>query len=141
MEQKMSLKGKFKTDATMTKDGVWFDLADNSDGSKCRIKLRRHGRSNRDWVNAFRKHTADKDMETITAEEDEAITANTFAEACVVDWEHFQPEDDGVELPFSVENAVGIFLDPDWNDLLKECQTLAGTRSNFQKKLEGEAKN
>jgi hypothetical protein len=137
----MSLKGKFKTDAGLTKEGVFFPLATNSDGTECRIKLRRHGRSNRDWVNAFRKHTADKDMDNITAEEDEAITANVFAESCVMGWEHMQPEDDGVELPFSVENAVKLFLDPDWNDLLKECQTLAGQRSHFQAKMADEAKN
>ena len=138
----MSLKNRFKTDTALTRDGVWFDLATNSDGSKARIKLRRHGRSNRDWVVSYRDHTKDVDLEAISPEEDELITARVFVDACVVEWEHFQPEDDGNDLAFSKENALTLFSDPDWNDLLKECQQHANNRQAFQtKKAEGEAKN
>lgn len=138
----MSLKNKFKTDSSLTRDGVWFDLTENSDGTLARIRLRRHGRSNRDWVTSFRQHTADKDMELITPAEDEVITANVFVEACFVEWENVQPEDDGVALPSTQEAALKLFLDPDWNDLLKECQSFSQQRTAFQKKkLEGEAKN
>lgn len=139
----MSLKNRFKTDSSLTREGVWFDLATNSDGSKARIKLRRHGRSNRDWVTSFRKHTADKDMEAISAEEDEAITANVFVEACVSDWENIQPEDDGNAIAKDDKEALlALFMDPDWNDLLKECQAHANSREPFQtKKAEAEAGN
>lgn len=138
----MSLKNKFKTDSSLARDGVWFDLAENSDGSKARIRLRRHGRSNRDWVTSFRKHTADKDMETITPEEDEKITAVVFVESCFMEWENVQPEDDGIVLPSTADAALALFSDPDWNDLLKECQGFSQQRVAFQKKKqEGEAKN
>lgn len=137
----MSLKGKFKTSTQLVRDGVWFDLTENSDKSKCRIRLRRHGRTNRDWVTAFRKHTADKDMDLITPEEDELITAAIFVDSCVVDWEGMQPEDDGNNVPFSKEAALELFANPEWNDLLKECQAHANTRERFQAKAEGEAKN
>jgi hypothetical protein len=144
----LSLKSKFKVDATLARDGKWFDVCQNKDGSKCRVKLRRAGRGNPLWSVAFREHTKDHDMDMVTPEEDEVITANIFAEANVADWEHFQPEDDGVELPFSVENARSILADPDWVELLKDWQGKANSLSAFQSKpgdpptkQEEEAKN
>jgi hypothetical protein len=137
----MSVKNKYKTSSALVREGVWFDLDKNSDGTPCRFKLRRAGRGNPHWSKAFREHTADVDMETISPEEDEIITANVFAEANVVEWEGFQPEDDGVVLPFSTENAKMILADPDWVELLKDLQVKANGITAFQKKREGEAKN
>jgi hypothetical protein len=144
----MSLKGKFKTSTAAVRDGVWFDVTHNSDGSLCRVKLRRAGRGNPMWSIAFREHTKDRDMDAVTPEEDEIITANIFAEANVVDWEHFQPEDDGVELPFNVDNVKTILLDPDWIELLKDWQNKGNSLAPFQSdkgkpetKREKEAKN
>lgn len=135
------IKGKFKTSSALVREGVWFDVAENTDGSMCRVKLRRAGRGNPHWATAFRAHTADVDMENISPEEDEVITANVFAEANVVDWENFQPEDDGQNLEFSVENARAILTDPDWVELLKDWQTKANGITAFQQKREGEAGN
>lgn len=136
----MSLKSRFKTSAAAVRDGVWFDVTENSDGSKCRVKLRRAGRGNPLWSVSFRKHTQDRDMETITPEEDEIITANIFAEANVAEWEHMQPNDDGVELPFTIENARSLLTDPDWIELLKDWQSKANSLAPFQAS-EGEAGN
>lgn len=130
----MSLKQKFKTSAALVEEGVWFDVTTNTDKTKCRVKLRRHGRGNKHWVTAFRDRTANRDMENVTVEEDESITADVFVEACVVDWEHFQPEDDGADVPFSKETALTILSDPDWIDLLKDWQTKANTLTAFQDK-------
>jgi hypothetical protein len=135
------IKGRFKTSSALVKEGVWFDVAENSDGSMCRVKLRRAGRGNPMWSAAFRAHTADVDMENISPEEDEVITANVFAEANVADWEHFQPEDDGVEMEFSVDNARAILTDPDWVELLKDWQTKANRIADFQEKREADAGN
>jgi hypothetical protein len=137
----MSLKDRFKTSSALVRDGVWFDVVTNSDKTKCRVKLRRTGRGNPIWSRVFREQTADRDMDNVSPEEDEVITANVFAEANVVDWEHFQPDDDGNDLPFSVENARSILVDPDWVDLLKDWQTKAGSITAFQQKREGEAGN
>lgn len=137
----MSLKKKFKTDAKLARDGTWFDVTDNKDGTKCRVKLRRSGRGNPKWGVAFREHTKDHDMENVSPEQDEVITANIFAEANVADWEHMQPDDDGVELPFSTEAATTLLTDPDWVDLLKDWQSKAGSLTPFQGKREDEAKN
>lgn len=138
----MSLKAKYKTNSKLVNEGVWFDVDKNADGSLCRVKLRRPGRGNKLWGIAFRKYTADKDMENITPEEDELLTAQIFAEANVADWENFQPEDDGVNVPFSVEKAAEILSDPDWISLLADWQNKANQITPFQKeKREKEAKN
>jgi hypothetical protein len=137
----MSLKSKFKTSAAAVRDGVWFDVTQNSDGSKCRVKLRRAGRGNPLWSVSFREHTRDQDMEAVTPEEDEVITANIFAEANVADWEHFQPEDDGKDLKFTLDNVKKILTDPDWIELLKDWQSKANSLAPFQEKREAEAKN
>lgn len=137
----MSLKNKFKTSAAAVRDGVWFDVCENKDKTKCRVKLRRSGRGNPHWSAAFRAHTKDRDMDAVTPEEDEIITANIFAEANIVEWEHFQPEDDGIEVPFSVEEAKRYLTDPDWVELLKDWQTKAGSLAPFQEKREAEAGN
>ena len=137
----MSLKGKFKTDSALTRDGAWFELAKNSDGTTARIRLRRYGRSNKDWVAAYRDETKDVDLENISPEEDEAITVRVFTRACVVDWEHMQPEDDGNNIPFSKDAALALFIDPEWNDLFKECQAHSQERTAFQAKQEKELGN
>ncbi len=128
----MSLKGKFKTSSAAVRDGVWFDVTENSDKTKCRVRLRRAGRGNPLWSVAFREHTKDRDMESISPEEDEIITGNIFAEGMVVDWEHFQPDDDGQDMPFSIENAKTILTDPDWIQLLQDWQNKAGSLEPFQ---------
>lgn len=137
----MSVKSKYKTDSKRVQEGVWFDLDKNTDGSLCRVKLRRAGRGNPHWSKAMREHTANVDMETITPEEDEILTANVFAEANVVEWENFQPEDDGGNLEFNLDNVKMILTDPEWIDLLKDLQNKANGITSFQKKREGEAKN
>jgi hypothetical protein len=137
----MSVKSKYKTSSALVREGVWFDLDKNSDGTPCRFKLRRTGRGNPLWSKTFREHTADVDLELVSPEEDELITANVFAEANVVEWEGFQPEDDGTVLPFSTENAKAILTDPDWVELLKDLQLKANGIAAFQQKREGEAGN
>jgi hypothetical protein len=137
----MSLKSKFRTSSALVREGVWFDLEPNTDGSVPRFKLRRSGRANPFWGPIFREHTADKDMENISAEEDELITATVFAEANVVEWENFQPEDDGVNLEFNTDNARLILTDPDWVELLNHLQNKTRDITPYQQKREGEAGN
>lgn len=137
----MSLKTQFKTNSSLVNDGVWFDVCTNSDKSKCRVKLRRPGRGNALWSVAFRKHTADQDMDNLSPEEDEVMTAKIFAESSVADWEHFQPEDNGKDIPFSVDAATDVLADPDWVELLKDWQKKAQQLAPFQDKRETESGN
>lgn len=137
----MSLKSKYKVDTSLAAGGVWFTKATNSDKSVCRIKLRRSGRGNPDWNRVFREHSRDLDTDNLSTEDDNRLMGGVFAEACVIDWEHLQPEDDGVELPFSTQAAVNLLSDPDWLDLLTELQGNARNIEGFQDKREAEAKN
>lgn len=137
----MSLKSQYKTDPSLVRDGTWFDVTTNSDGTKCRVKLRRSGRGNSLWAASFREHTKDVDTDVISPYEDAAIMGNVMAEASVADWEHMQPEDDGVELEYTVENARALLIKPEWIDLLTDWQTKAREITGFQEKREGEAGN
>lgn len=137
----MSLKSDFKTNSSLVNDGVWFPVTNNSDGTKARVKLRRSGRGNALWSLAFRKHTAEQDMDTLTPAEDEVITAKIFAEANVAGWEHMQPEDNGRDLPFTLENVTALLIDPDWIELLKKWQQQANSLAPYQDTRETESGN
>lgn len=137
----MSLKTKFKTNADLAKGGVWFKLDPNSDGTVPEVLLRRSGRANPLWGVAFRENSKDRDVETLTPEEDTLVMATTFAQACVADWKHMQPDDDGKVVKFSTDAAVKLLTDPDWIDLLTDWQAKAGENSSYQKEREGDAKN
>lgn len=136
----MSLK-KFRTSSKLVTEGAWFNITENSDKTKCRVKLRRSGRANRKWLVSMREHTADIDTDSLSPEEDAKLMATVFAESCVVDWEHLQPEDDGNNLAFSDDNAVNLLTDPEWIDLLSDWQTKAGAAANYKAAREAEAGN
>lgn len=137
----MSLKSQFKTDAAKVNDGVWFDVCTNEDGTKCRVKLRRAGRGNKRWSLEMREQMKGRNPDNIAADEDEQITANIFVKSSFVEWEHMQPEDDGIELESTEENAIKLLGDPDWVDLLSDWQAKASGLKPFQAKKEEEAKN
>ena len=138
----MSLKSKFKTNAALVQGGKWFDVTTNTDGTLCRVRLRRQGRANKAWVLAFRENTDGVDTDNLDVAQDEAITVKSFVTGCVVDWENMQPEDDGKNVKFSSDAALALLSDPDWMDLLKDWQAKAIEIANFQtEKQEGEIKN
>lgn len=136
----MSLK-KFKTNPKLIEDGKWFTVTTNSDGSTCRVRLRRSGRANKRWLIKFREHTEGLDTDSLSPEDDAALMATVFAQACVAEWENMQPEDDGANLEFSEGNAVNLLTDPEWVDLLSDWQAKAGAAPNFRAHREGEAGN
>lgn len=131
----MSLAKKYKINARLARDGVWVDICTNSDGSKCRVRLRRSGRGNPTWMAAYRARTANVDLDAVSPEEDEIITAEIFTEACVVDWEYMQPDDDGNNVPFSKGAALEMLSNPEWIELFKELQSKASSVADFQDKV------
>ena len=135
-----ALKNKFKTDATKVREGVEFVIVTNNDGSKFKVTLRRHGRSNPRWAASFREHTKGVDTDKLTDEEDAAITLAVFIEACLVGWENFQPEIDGENVEYSPEVAHAYLSNPDWLDLYNELQGKATITAGFQA-TEDEVKN
>jgi hypothetical protein len=141
----MSLAKKFRVDASRVKEGVWFTVGKNEDGTECRFRLRRIGRGNPVWARVYREVTEHVDAENLSVEEDAAISAEVFARANVVDWENVCFEEGGEYVPFSEKKAVEILCDPDWTELVKTLMVKANEIQAFQReketKKEEEAKN
>ncbi len=144
----MSLKSRFKTDPTVANDGVWVDFAahPNKDGSIPGFLLARASKQNKKYTAAVRELTRDAvigpdGMPDTSAIDDNAL-ADIFARTVVMGWRNFQPNDDGVNLEFSVDTAKAIFLDPAWTDLYDDLVEKAKSAANYREKnLEGAAKN
>lgn len=137
----MSLKAKFKTNSSLVNDGVWFDVCTNSDGTKCRVKLRRTGQGNALWSLAWRNRPQPEDLQELTPAQDREAMASVYAEAVVADWEHMQPDDDGKEWPCDHEHVVKLLADPDWLELRNDWRAKADSLTPFQDKREEEAGN
>ena len=135
----MSIK-KFKQDGKVANEGKWFDYPANKDNTIPRVKLAREGRSNKKWLATFRDVTKDLDTDNLSAEEDFGIGVEVFAKAVVLDWEHIQPNDDGVEVPFETGRVIALLSDPDWTDFYTDLKDKANKRENFAAK-EKAAKN
>lgn len=145
----MSLKNKYKSDSSLAREGVWIDLVPNSDGTVPGFKLARVSKQNKRYGQVLSKYSeqyAQEDgslnAQDIGNENAEKMLLDTFLEAVLLDWRNFQPEDDGVALPYSIEAARAILGDEDWYDLYAELNTQAHKVANFrQKAQEAQAKN
>jgi hypothetical protein len=148
----MSLKHKFKIDAIAANEGVWVEFSDcpNKDGSIPSFLLARASKQNTRYQ--LELHKVNKqigvdrrgmlDMASITEDKAEAMELDMFLGTILLNWSNFQPEDDGVELDFSRENARMIFSSRDWLDLYDELNLKALTAATFRdKQVEAEAKN
>ena len=135
----MSIK-QFKQDGTAANEGVWFTYPANKDGTIPRVRLAREGRSNKRWLSTFRDVTKDLDTDNLSAEEDFATGVEVFCKAVLLEWEHIQPNDDGVEVPSETPRFIAMLSDPDWTDFYTDLKDKANLRDNFKKK-EKEAKN
>ena len=147
----MSLKKKFKTDATAANDGVWFDYPGqpNEDGTVPGFKLARKGSQNKAYTKAMREftkaHTNEEgvfDTDDMGEEEGEAVELSVFVEGLLIEWRNFQPNDDGKVLEFNEANARTIFGDGDWFDLRSDLAKRCGHADAFKAaQLKAEAKN
>jgi hypothetical protein len=137
----MSLKSKFKVNTSLASDGAWFTLCTNSDGSVCRVKLRRTGQSNPKWPLAFRTRGEGKDLDSLTPDEDREFMAYVFSDAVVAGWENMQPDDDGKNWPCDEEHVVKLLGNPEWLDLRNDWRGKADSLAPFQDPREGEVKN
>lgn len=147
----MSLAKKFKTDNTAANEGVWFDYADtpNDDGSVPGFKLARKTSQNKAYSRAMREftkeHTSEEgvfDISGLPEDEAERLELNVFADALLIEWRNFQPEDDGKNLPYSKDAAIALFGDPAWHDLFKDLSRKCGQATAYKSaQLKAEAKN
>lgn len=128
----MSIKSQFKSDAAKVTNGVWFPYEANSDGSIPRFLLARISISNPKYLKAVQDKAQRNGDKTLTVAEEEAQSVENLADAVVLNWENFQPNDDGTNLDYSRENVIAIFGDPDWNDLKIDIRTKALDLSNYR---------
>lgn len=148
----MSLAKKFKTDSEAARSGVWVDFEDspNPDSTIPGFKLARAHKQNKRYQRALRNvfknldYNADGTLDTDSVDEDEAETLllNVFAETILIDWRNFQPNDDGVMMPYSAQAVKDIFGNADWVDLYDHLNEESKRVTVFnQKRAEAEAKN
>jgi len=136
----MSLKAKFKTNTSLVNDGVWFTVCTNTDGTTCRVKLRRTGQGNALWSLAWRNHQGD-DLVDLTPAQDAEFMAKVYADAVVAGWEHMQPNDDGKDWEFTKENVVKLLGNLDWLELKNDWREKADSLAPFQDPREDDVKN
>jgi hypothetical protein len=128
--------GVFGTNKEVEKEGRWFTITENKDGTLCRVKLRRLSETNERWQAALDKHGGDLRREAaldITISEERATPPyrKAFIETILIDWEHLQ-DGNGDEIPFTFENADAVLEQlPDFFLLLRlEASKLANFRND-----------
>lgn len=118
----MSLKNSFATNKQSETAGVWIDICENVDGTTARMRIARAGRRNKAYMKAMEKATKPYRaiLDELDSKTDDRITATVLAETIVLGWENIQ-EEDGVNLPYTKENALRILTDlPDLADLVNK---------------------
>lgn len=128
--------GAFGTNKTAEKEGRWFTITENPDGTICRVKLARLSDTNERWQAALDKHGGDLRREaaldlTISEERATPPYRKAFIEVILLDWEHLQ-DNDGNEIEFTPENANEVLAAlPDFFYLLRlEASKLSNFRND-----------
>lgn len=146
----MTLASMYRTDTHAVTDGVWHDYPANTDGTVPGFKLARTSRQNKRWAKALRAHAkrfTDDEGRPITPTdetEDDAHKAlqQVFFDAVLLEWRNFQPNDDGVAVPYSRQAAAAILGSDEWFDLYSDLNDRAAKAAYYrQKTVELEAKN
>lgn len=143
----MGLIKKYAANTELENGGVWFDFPDdpNKDGSIPGFLVGRYSRLNK----AFRKHSsamaeANRDAieeKSLDEETDDRLGMELFIDGACFNWRNIQPNDDGVNMEFSRDNAVTLFgeLAPHLLDVLR---VKANRAANYRTKdLEKSGKN
>lgn len=145
----MSLKNKFKTDSAAVAEGVWVEFEANEDGTIPGFKLGFASKQNKEYTKAMRKLSANYtdemgvvSFDSLPEEQAEKLVLEVFADTILKDWRNIQPEDNGVELPFTRENAIALLGSPDWQALYDVLTAKSKKITNFQQRsLVAQAKN
>ena len=131
----LELKKTYATDQDKEVNGVWEDF-----GEGCRILIARAGNKKYDklFQRLVKPHRKAMRMGTLSDEVAEGIFIRTIAETIVLDWEGL--EEDGVPVPYSVENAIRILTE--YEDLKKQIQEISDSIETYRLEvLEDSEKN
>lgn len=139
----MSLYERYETNKDAEIAGVWARFPANENGTIPAFKLRRAGPSNPEYQAAFaeieRKYRLELQTETLDPATAEAVYLEAFVKSVLVTWEHVYDRN-GVEIPFSHENAIKLLTD--LPDLFTVLRAKAESLTTFQTKaVETDAKN
>ena len=105
-----------RLDMNKVTEGVWVTYPEpNDDGSEFRVQLAMLGSANINYakrLNAIVRPVRRKmELGTLSEEEGRTLYRKAFIEQILLNWEHCQPDDDGIELPFSKDNAEQFLSD------------------------------
>lgn len=140
----MGLKSVFKTNSEAANKGVDFKImeAKNNDGTIPTFKIARRATQNKEWMkklleinDSVLKEYNVLDVKDLNPDQNYEIDIKTFCKTLLMGWENVQPEDDGVNLQFSEENAIKFFSNRDWYDLYKRLDSEAANMENFKYSL------
>lgn len=138
----MSLYKQFATDKNAEKDGVLLDYTTDTK-RPCRFRVARMSPTNQRYAARLRALTKPYErqiaLDTLPPEKTREIQVNVFVDAILLGWEGVTDEN-GVDLPFSRENARKLFAD--LPDLFDDLQGQASRAATFRAAdLEDAAKN
>ena len=144
----MSLKS-LRINVDEAVNGDWVKFSANADGTVPRFLLKRSSKLNKAYTKAMRnlieRHSninGELDPKLVNEEEFEAENLEIFVDTLLGGWENNQPNDDGVELPYSRENAIKFLGDPQWATVYGTLQERVKVIGNeHARKLEANAKN
>lgn len=148
----MGLKEKFGTNSKLIDEGAWLELAENDDGSICRLRIKRGSTQNIDFIKRMANHRkafANIIYSSRGIEQAKASVIEILIATIIVGWENVAFEDADASddeireegkpkyLPFTPDNVRKVLIDlPDLVDfILEQSQDI----KTFQK--DGELKN
>lgn len=128
----MSIYSRYKTDKSAEENGVWVELEGGEKikvaRANCKASLALRRKLEKPYAN----------FSTVPAEASEKIAVELAAQVLVKDWSGFVDED-GKEIPFSVEKARELFTE--LKDLLNDVFSASAQKETFLAESVTAAKN
>src|SRR5574343_104549 len=140
----MNLKSKFKTNTKLANEGVLFRMSDcpNEDKTIPEFVIKRMSAQNEEFIENSRKSNDAllakyglKSISQLSRQQLKEQNLDLFIDFILVSWNNFEPNGDGVKLPYSKQAARDIFSDSDWIDLFETLQSAAVDSKNFSSSL------
>ena len=139
----MSLYKQFKTDQSIEKAGIILHYGSNSKGQPIEFRVARAGGANDQYAKVMelktKPHRRQIQNETIDLATLERILREVYAQTVVIGWSGVEDEN-GNDLPYTVENCIKLFAD--LPDLFKDIQEQTQKSALFRQELiEADSKN
>ena len=139
-----SLKKQFKTSSKSAVEGITVGYGDsvNADGTIPKFKLARTSAQNDNYAkgvfqanDSLLKEYGVTEDKNLTPQQRKDAKIKLFCNTVLLGWENFYPEDDGVKLEYSKENAIAFFTNPDWYDFYEKLLLESLKQENFSSSL------